>query len=105
MARVLTAVQVTVRPAHEAEWLATVHALAARLVSRGMHLWVFRGRDLPETFLEFTEAPDDAGHRRHGPADAEEAVLERRLQELATYPTTPAAVWEEVPAPPSEGRS
>ena len=45
MPRVLTAVRVTVGPAQETEWLATVHALAARLVSRGMHLWVFRARD------------------------------------------------------------
>lgn len=105
MARVLTAVQVTVRPALEAEWLATVHALATRLVSRGMHLWVFRSRSDPHQYLEFTEGKDDAAHRRHGPADAEEAALERRLQELASYPTTPAVVWEEMPAPPPATRS
>jgi hypothetical protein len=105
VARVLTAVQVNVRPAQEAEWLATVHALAGRLVSRGMHLWVFRAQESPGTFLEFTEAKDGARDRRHGPADDAEAALERRLLELATYPTTPAAAWEEVPAPPSEARS
>jgi hypothetical protein len=105
VARVLTAVQVTVRPAQEAEWLATVHALATRLVSRGMHLWVFRSRSEPDRYLEFTEGKDDAAHRRHGPADIEEAALERRLQELAQYPTsTSVPVWEEVPAqPPDEG--
>lgn len=105
MTRVLTAVAVTVRPPQEEEWLATVHALATRLGARGLHLWVFRARGEPGSYLEFTEGKDDAAHRRHGPADAEEAALERRLRELATYPTTPAAVWEEVPARPPEERS
>ena len=105
MPRVLTAVRVTVGPAQETEWLATVHALAARLVSRGMHLWVFRARDEAGAFLEFTEGKDDAQHRRHGPADAEEVGLERRLLELAHYPTTSVPVWEEVPTPSPEAWS
>ncbi len=105
MSRVLTAVQVTVRPAQEAEWLATVHALAARLLSRGMHLWVFRARGEAGCFLEFTEGTDDAAHRRHGPADADEAALELRLQALAHYPTKSGPVWEEVPTPSPDDRS
>jgi hypothetical protein len=104
VARVLTAVQVTVRPEDEAEWLATIHALATRLGIRGQHLWVFRQREDPTTFLEFSEGKDDAHHRRHGPADAVEAGLEATLRRLAEYPTESPATWDEVPARGTEGR-
>lgn len=100
MTRVLTAVRVTVRPAKEAEWLATIRALATRLGLRGQHLWVFRSRTDPSCYLEFTEGKDEATHRRHGPADPEEAALEATLRQLADYPldADDDAVWEEVPA-------
>jgi hypothetical protein len=103
--RVLTAVHVTVRPANEAEWLATIRALATRLGFRGLHLWVFRSRTDPTHFLEFTEGKDEASHRRHGPADAEEATLETRLRQLAEYPAagTHDDVWEEIPPASSSG--
>lgn len=104
MARVLTAVRVAVRPEHEAEWLATIHALATRLGMRGQHLWVFRRRGDPSSFLEFSEGRDDGTHRRHGPADPTEAALEAALRGLAQYPTDHDDVWDEVPASGSEGR-
>ena len=104
MARVLTAVRVAVRPENEAEWLATIDALATRLGMRGQHLWVFRRRGDPGTFLEFSEGRDDGSHRRHGPDDPTEAALEATLRRLAQYSTDHDDVWDEVPASGSEGR-
>ncbi len=103
MPRLLTAVRVTVRPADEAEWLATIHALAARLGMRGQHLWVFRSRSEPARYLECTEGKDEASHRRHGHADPVEAALEARLRLLADYPTggDHDEVWEEIPTAPT----
>jgi hypothetical protein len=107
VARVLTAVRVTVRPANEAEWLATIRALATRLGFRGQHLWVFRSRTDPTHFLEFTEGKDETAHRRHGPIDDEERALETRLRQLAEYPAAGVHedVWEEIPPAPPTGSS
>ncbi len=105
MHRVLTTARVAVAPTHEAEWLATVQALATRLAQRGLHLWVFRSREEPGLFLEFTEGKDDASHRRHGPHGAAEAALEARLREVAHYSDDCNAPWDEIPASLGEGRS
>lgn len=104
MHRVLTTARVTVDPTHEAEWLATVQALAVRLAQRGMHLWVFRSRETPGLFLEFTEGKDDASHRRHGPHGPAEAALEARLREVADYSSDSTAPWDEIPASLADGR-
>jgi hypothetical protein len=98
--RVLTAARARVAAGHEAEYLGLLEVLAQRLAARGQHLWVFRARDEPGIFLEFTEARDEATHRARGPADAEEAELEARLARLATYDESRDAHWDEIPLPP-----
>lgn len=100
MPRVLTAARVRVAEEHEAEYLGLLEVLTRRLAARGQHLWVFRDRDDPRVFLEFTEGQDDATHRAAGPADAEEAALEARLAAVATYDDTRHARWDEVRLPP-----
>lgn len=97
MGRVLGAAQASVPPSHEADYVATVAALARRLARRGQHLWLFRLRDGGGRFLEFSEGKDDATHRLAGPADDAERALEARLDELATYDGTRQLRWDEVP--------
>lgn len=97
MARVLTAVRVSVCAEQTDRWLATLATLAARLAARGQRVWVFR-RDDGDEWLEFTEGKDEASHRSRGPADASEAALEFALRSLARYDDAAAtAQWREVP--------
>jgi hypothetical protein len=98
--RVLTAARVRVAAGHEAEYLGLLEVLAQRLAARGQHLWVFRAREEPGIFLEFTEGRDEATHRTRGPADADEADLEARLARLASYDESRTARWDEVPLSP-----
>lgn len=97
MARVLTAVRVSVGAGQTDEWLATLAILAGKLATRGQHLWVFRRDDVVDEWLECTEGKDEASHRSRGPADAAEAALETTLRSLARYDDgTAAARWREV---------
>jgi len=97
---VLTAARVRVAAGHEAEYLGLLEVLAQRLAARGQHLWVFRAREAPGVFLEFTEGQDETTHRMQGPADAVEADLEARLARLVSYDESRTARWDEVPLSP-----
>lgn len=96
MARALTMRHLTVPSAREAEYLATIAALAKRHAERGQHLWVFRARDDAGAWLEFSEGPDDATHRAAGPVDADEARLEAALAGIAHYHDDEGRRWDEV---------
>lgn len=58
---------------------------------RGANFWVFRNREVPDAYLEFTEAADGTA----GARTIEEIALERQLRELAVYGTDAEEVWEE----------
>ena len=100
MPRTLTVARVRVPAEHETEWRSVVAQLAARLATRGQHLWVFRSEAHPEQWLEFSESGDRASHRTVA-ADrtVEELTLEARLRALATYDAGASALWTEVPSP------
>ncbi len=95
MSRVLTVRRVTVPSARVAEYTAVIAQLARRHAARGQQLWIFQRRGDPESWLEFSEGPDDSGHRATGPADAEEAGLERSLRQLAQYLESDDERWDE----------
>ena len=96
MARILTAAQVQIRPEQEATYVAVVQQLAGRLALRGQKVWLFRHRQTPGLFLEFTEGQDEGTHRSAGPADDEERALEARLRELGEYQDAAPIRWDEV---------
>lgn len=93
MVRVLSAARARVALARQPDYRRAAAQLAARLETRGQHLWVFRSVSDPEMLLEFREGRDA---RALEPADAEEAALSARLAQVAQY--GPAeALWEELP--------
>lgn len=97
MPRVLTAVQVTVSSEREADYVATLARLAARMRSRGEHLWLFRDPAAPGAFLECSEGGSGAERpRTRRRRDAEEAALEQRLDAIASYAPGTPVLWEEV---------
>ena len=96
MPRVLTVSRVRVPLARESEYLALVHALAARLAVRGQRLWVFQAREQPDSWLEFSEGADATTHRAAGPADAEEARLESELAGVVALREGERQLWDEV---------
>jgi hypothetical protein len=96
--RVLTISRVTVRPAHEAEYVRTVHQLAEITRARSQRLWLFRSAVTPTAYIEFSEGPSELAHRvRASRTDLEER-LERRLREIAEYQPDAWDLWSEVPA-------
>lgn len=96
MPRALTAARATVPREREADYVATLAQLAARLKARGGHLWLFRDPGTPGAFLEFNESPAAAGHLARRAADAEEAALAHRLEAIADYGPEHRVLWEEV---------
>ena len=93
MVRVLSATRARVTLTRQPDYRRTAAELAARLETRGQHLWVFRSLSDPELLLEFREGPDA---RALQPADTVEAALSARLAQVAEY--APAeALWEEMP--------
>lgn len=105
MPRALTAARVRVAPEHEAEYLQVLGELAGRERALGRNLWLFRSADDPRHFLEFSECADVAGHRSVAERSAGDAVLERRLRQLAEYAPDADVVWSEVPLCPVESSS
>jgi hypothetical protein len=97
MPRILTVSRVTVAPEREAEYLATIQALAELGAGRYQRLWVFRSQQQPHTFLEFSESPSRASHRARASRTAPEMQLEQRLRSLATYAADAWDLWEEIP--------
>ncbi len=96
MPRVLVAARVTVPRAREADYLATLAQLAARLKVRGEHLWLFRDPGAPGEFLEFRESSGAAPGRTRRAPDTEESALGRRLETIAAYAPESRRRWEEV---------
>ena len=96
MPRALTTARVTVPREREAEYLAALGRLAARLRARGEHLWLFRDPAVPGAFLECSESPSAEHHRARGIRDAEETELERTLATIAAYGPGGRVLWEEV---------
>ena len=96
-ALVSIAAQVEVPPGSLREFTEVLHDLSQRLVQRGQRVWLFRNHDVPDLYLEFTEGADAATHRCVGPADAEEANLERRLRALGRYHPSAQQRWDGIP--------
>jgi hypothetical protein len=98
--RTLTAARAMVAP-HRADAYRELLARRAEAARRrGANFWVFRSREEPDAFLEFTEAADGTA----GARSSEEIALERQLRELATYGTDAEEVWEEFQLPhPARG--
>lgn len=96
MARALTTARATVPGEREAEYLGVLRQLAARMKTRGEHLWVFRNPREPGAFLECSESPSPDRHRTRAGRDAPEAVLEATLAAIASYAPEDRVLWEEV---------
>lgn len=96
MPRCLSVSRATVAPEREAEYLATVRALARELGRRGQHLWLFRSETDPHTYVEFSESGSAASHRTRASRLPREQQLEHRLRSLVTYAPDAWARWEEV---------
>jgi hypothetical protein len=94
--RCLSVSRATVRPEREAEYLATVRALARELGRRGQHLWLFRSETDPHTYVEFSESGSPAAHRTRASRLPREQELETRLRALVTYAPDAWARWDEV---------
>ena len=86
-----------VTPDREPEYLAAIRELAALAAQRHQHIWVFRSRQDPQTFLEFSESPTAMSHRNVASRTPDELRLEQRLHNAASYDHTAADLWEEVP--------
>lgn len=97
MARTLSISRVRVAPEREGEYLATLASLAALLVPRGQHLWIFRSTGDPQLFLEFSESPTPMSHRHLASRTPEELRLEQRLHRVAQYQGNEEPLWQEVP--------
>jgi hypothetical protein len=95
--RTLSVARVTVLPEREAEYLATIRDLAVMASRRNQHIWVFRSRQDPKVFLEFSESPTPHSHRNVASRTPDELRLEQRLNKLGTYDRTATDLWEEVP--------
>jgi hypothetical protein len=92
MARVLTVRRAQVPPAREPEYRALLAELTRVARAHGARRWSFRSRHDAGAFLEFREAGDDSAAR----IATDEAALEARLREVATYAPGGDEVWEEV---------
>lgn len=103
MGRVLAIARATVPSEHEAEYIRTIHALAHLGAGKGEHLWLFRGRERPGSFIEFSESTTQDSHRGRAARTDGEALLETRLGEIARYAPGSQELWEEVPAPKHDG--
>lgn len=95
--RTLSVARVKVSADQEPEYLAAIRELAALAARRNQHIWVFRSRQDPQTFLEFSESPSAMSHRNMASRTPDELRLEKRLHNAATYDHTAADLWEEVP--------
>jgi hypothetical protein len=96
MARTLTVSRVRVRAGAEAEYLASVRALARLAEARGWHLWVFRHPDQPGAFLEFSESRSRETHPSVTERPADEGALQARIRAVAEYEAGAQELWEEV---------
>ena len=96
MPRALTVSRVTVPSQREADYVATLARLAARMRARGEQLWLFRDPEEPGAFLEFSESPSAERHRSRSARDAEESALEGRLEAIAAYAPGSRVLWAEV---------
>ncbi len=96
MARTLTVSPAVVDPAVQPEYLRTLAELARVSAAGGRRLWLFRAPGRAGRFLECSESGSAEEHRVVAPVGPEEARLERRLRELATYDPGAWELWEEV---------
>ena len=96
MTRTLTVSRARVESAAEPEYLEAVGALARVAAERGRRLWLFRSAARPGWFLECSESGSAEEHRVVARLDPDEARLERRVRELATYEDGAWERWEEV---------
>jgi hypothetical protein len=94
--RTLTVSRARVEPGAEHEYLEAVRALARVAGSRGRRLWLFRSAARPGWFLECSESRSAEEHRVVARLDPDEAGLERRVRDLATYEDGAWERWEEV---------
>jgi hypothetical protein len=85
MARTLTVSRAEVSPGVESEYLRAVSELARVSEAAGRRLWLFRSAGRPGRYLECSESRSADEHRTTARLHAEEARLERRVRELATY--------------------
>lgn len=95
--RTLSVARVKVTPEREPEYLAAIRELAALAARRNQHIWVFRSRQDPLVFLEFSESPTAMSHRHAASRTPDELRLEQRLHKAASYDHSAADLWEEVP--------
>jgi hypothetical protein len=96
MPRALSVSRVRVRPGAEEEYLAAVRELAGLAERRGWHLWVFRRRDEPGLYLEFSESRTAEAHRSVARRPEDERRLEERMRAVAEYEPGAWDLWEEV---------
>ena len=101
MARVLSVSHARVTAPNQSAYLAVLRDLAARLRARGESLWLFRHPERPDAFLEFSESKTALGRGSRAPRDGEEAALEARLRDLASYAPGADVLWEEVSLQPN----
>jgi hypothetical protein len=94
--RTLTVSRARVDPGVEREYIEAVGALARVAGERGRRLWLFRSPARPGWFLECSESGSAEAHRVVANLGSEEARLERRVRELATYEDGAWERWEEV---------
>ena len=92
----LTVARAAVDPVAEQEYLEAVSELARLAEGRGRRLWLFRARGRPGRFLECSESRSPDEHRVTAQLDPDEARLEHRIRELATYEDGAMELWEEV---------
>jgi hypothetical protein len=97
MPRTLSVARVSVSPDRQGEYFAALRELAAIASMRGQHIWVFKSRHDPNSFLEFNESPTAMSHRNVASRTPEELRLEQRLDKVAGYTRDAADLWEEVP--------
>ena len=96
MGRTLTVSRARVNPAAEAEYVATIGALAQAAERHGRRLWLFRSTGRPGWFLECSESGSADDHRTVAELDPDEAGLEDRVRALAVYEEGAWERWEEV---------
>jgi hypothetical protein len=94
--RTLTVSRAAVAPAAEPEYLEAVSRLARLSEANGRRLWLFRAAGRPGRFLECSESSSAEDHRATARLGPDEARLERRVRELATYEDGAWELWEEV---------